>query len=57
MVRDYEEVGVLTLDKVPNIRTPVLLVYSASSAFLGTYRYLQEHLPGSGRPISQVGAP
>ncbi len=45
VIEDYEEVDGFTLDRVEEIRTPTLLVYGESSAFLVTYRYLSEHLP------------
>jgi pimeloyl-ACP methyl ester carboxylesterase len=45
VARDYEQVGRLTLDKIPSIQSDVLLLYSEKSAFLGTYHYLAEHLP------------
>jgi pimeloyl-ACP methyl ester carboxylesterase len=42
---DYSLVGSLTLDRIPEIRTPVHLIYNDSSAFEGTYDYLRAHLP------------
>jgi pimeloyl-ACP methyl ester carboxylesterase len=45
MVRDYEVVGDLTLENIPRITTPVLLIGGAGSAFLETYHYLRTHLP------------
>ncbi|MDE3077522.1 MAG: alpha/beta hydrolase [Chloroflexota bacterium] len=47
VVRDYEDVGELTLDNIPNIQTPVVLVYDAGSAFLTTHNYLAERLPSA----------
>jgi pimeloyl-ACP methyl ester carboxylesterase len=38
-------VGELTLDRIASIRTPVTLIYTYGSAFLGTYEYLRTHLP------------
>ena len=45
MIQDYGVVGALSLDRVPCIQTPVLLVYGADSVFLGTCEYLHTHLP------------
>jgi pimeloyl-ACP methyl ester carboxylesterase len=42
---DYEHVGSLTLEQIANLETPVILMYTAGSAFLGTHDYLLEHLP------------
>lgn len=42
---DYEEIGSLTLDQIPSIRTPVLLMYAEGASFLGTHDYLYAHLP------------
>jgi len=42
---EYEEIGSLTLERIPAISTPVILMYAAQSAFLGTHDYLLEHLP------------
>jgi pimeloyl-ACP methyl ester carboxylesterase len=47
MPQDYEQVGALTLDSIAQIRPPVVLVYGEGSAFLGTHRYLSDHLPDS----------
>ncbi len=44
MVRDYEEVGELTLANIPRIDPEILLIYGHGSAFLGTYEYLRMHL-------------
>jgi pimeloyl-ACP methyl ester carboxylesterase len=58
MVKDYEVVGDLTLDALSRIQTPVQLIYGQSSAFLGTYRYLIEHLTnvtGTLLPVSKWG--
>jgi pimeloyl-ACP methyl ester carboxylesterase len=45
MVRDYEVVGELSLENIPRIKTPVLLVYGEGSAYRGTYEFLRTHLP------------
>jgi pimeloyl-ACP methyl ester carboxylesterase len=44
MPRDYEQVGALSLDNIPRIKAPVVLVYGERSAFLGAYHYLRDHL-------------
>jgi pimeloyl-ACP methyl ester carboxylesterase len=44
---EYEEVGSLTLDRIPEIQTPVLLMYADGAAFLGTHEYLAAHLPNA----------
>ena len=45
MARDYENVGALSLENIPRIQAPVVLVYGERSAFLGAYHYLRDHLP------------
>jgi pimeloyl-ACP methyl ester carboxylesterase len=47
MPRDYEQVGALSLDNIPRIRVPVVLVYGERSAFLGAYNYLRDNLPNA----------
>ncbi len=42
---DYRQIGSLSLDRVPEISTPVTLMYAERSAFLDTFHYLNEHLP------------
>jgi pimeloyl-ACP methyl ester carboxylesterase len=42
---DYRAVGTLTLERISSIRTPVVLMYSEQSAFLGTFEFLESHLP------------
>lgn len=42
---DSQRVGSLPVEAFSAINTPVTLVYSRSSAFLGTHRYLAERLP------------
>ena len=44
---EYEEVGSLTLDRIADIQTPVLLMYADGAAFLGTHEYLAAHLPNA----------
>jgi pimeloyl-ACP methyl ester carboxylesterase len=42
---DYRQVGSLTLERVADIQTPVVLMYAEQSAFVDTFDYLREHLP------------
>src|SRR4051794_21622592 len=42
---DYRRVGSLPLERIPEIRTPVVLMYQERSAFLDTFEYLRTHLP------------
>lgn len=44
---DYEHVGSLPLERVPAIETPVTLLFTEGSAFMGTHDYLAEHLPSA----------
>jgi pimeloyl-ACP methyl ester carboxylesterase len=50
VAEDSQRVGQLTLGRIPEIRTPVTLLYSESSAFLGTFERLRAALPDV-RPI------
>lgn len=50
LAADTMHVGSLNVDRIPTITTPVVLIYSEGSAFLGTYDYLRCHLPNV-RPI------
>lgn len=45
IARDYEVVGELTLESIPRIQPPVVLVFCERSAFMGTFEYLRDHLP------------
>jgi pimeloyl-ACP methyl ester carboxylesterase len=45
LVTDYAQVGELTLENIPRIRTPVHLIYGERSAFLGSYETLRARLP------------
>ena len=45
--QDYREVGSLTLERIGSIDTPVLLLYTERSAFIGTFEHLAEHLPNA----------
>jgi pimeloyl-ACP methyl ester carboxylesterase len=47
VAEDYEVVGELTLENIACIETPVVLIYGEASAFLGTCRYLQDHVPNA----------
>jgi pimeloyl-ACP methyl ester carboxylesterase len=42
---DYRRVGSLPLERIAEIRTPVVLMYQERSAFLDTFEYLRTHLP------------
>lgn len=42
---DYRRVGTLPLERIPTIRTPVVLMYAERSAFIDTFEYLRAHLP------------
>jgi len=44
---DYRRVGTLTLDRIPSIETPVVLMCAEHSAFLETFDYLRLHLPNA----------
>jgi len=45
IARDYERVGSLPLEAVPEIETPVTLVWTDGSAFMGTHDFLVDALP------------
>jgi pimeloyl-ACP methyl ester carboxylesterase len=47
---DYRNLSGLTLEKIDQIQTPILLVYGENSVFLDTFEYLRNHLPNC-RPI------
>ena len=42
---DYRHVGSLTLDRIAQVETPVVLMCAEHSAFQDTFDYLREHLP------------
>ena len=44
---DYEVVGSLPLERLPSIETPVTLVFTEGSAFMGTHDHLARHLPNA----------
>jgi len=45
MVTESELIGGLPVEAIPEIRVPVTLVYCESSALLGTFDHLRQHLP------------
>jgi pimeloyl-ACP methyl ester carboxylesterase len=45
--QDYRQIGTLTLDRVASIQTPVVLIYTERSAFIGTFEFLCEQLPNA----------
>lgn len=45
MVKDYEKVAGMTLDKVEAISCPALALYGEKSHFRITYEYLRDHVP------------
>jgi pimeloyl-ACP methyl ester carboxylesterase len=42
---DYRRVGTLPLERLSDIRTPVILLYAECSPFLDTFEHLRAHLP------------
>jgi pimeloyl-ACP methyl ester carboxylesterase len=54
LLKDYEEVGAMTLEAVRTIRTPTLLVYGHNSHFISSYDYLHTALPNC-RPVLLPG--
>jgi pimeloyl-ACP methyl ester carboxylesterase len=47
LLADYEVPGELTLDAIPHITTPTLLMYGDRSHFLGSYEHLRQTLPNA----------
>ncbi|MGD1057746.1 MAG: alpha/beta hydrolase [Solirubrobacteraceae bacterium] len=47
LAEDYRDVGELTLERIGSIQTPVVLMYTESSAFIDTFEFLKEHLPNA----------
>ena len=45
IIKDYEKVAGMTLDKVETISRPTLALYGENSHFLITYEYMRDHLP------------
>ncbi|HQZ88504.1 MAG TPA: alpha/beta hydrolase, partial [Thermomicrobiales bacterium] len=45
MAEETMQIGSLSLDRIAEITTPVVQIFSDRSAFLGTYTYLRDHLP------------
>jgi pimeloyl-ACP methyl ester carboxylesterase len=44
---DYRRIGTLTLERLAEIQTPVVLIYAEHSAFVDTFDYLRAHLPNA----------
>jgi pimeloyl-ACP methyl ester carboxylesterase len=42
---DYRRIGSLTVDRLPTIETPVVLMYTEHSAFIDTFDFLLDRLP------------
>jgi pimeloyl-ACP methyl ester carboxylesterase len=42
---DYRRIGSLTLERLPSLETPVVLMYTEQSAFIDTFEYLLDRLP------------
>jgi pimeloyl-ACP methyl ester carboxylesterase len=42
---EYRRIGSLTLDRIPTIETPVVLMYTEHSAFIDTFEMLRDRLP------------
>jgi pimeloyl-ACP methyl ester carboxylesterase len=47
LVEDYERVGSLPLERIPDIDVPVTLMFTEGSAFGTTHDYLAAHLPAA----------
>jgi pimeloyl-ACP methyl ester carboxylesterase len=45
LVADYEQVGSLPLEQLARIETPVTLMFTDGSSFMGTHDHLAAHLP------------
>ena len=54
LMKDYEEVGAMTLEAVSTIRTPTLLVYGRDSHFISSYEFLHKALPNC-KPVLLPG--
>jgi pimeloyl-ACP methyl ester carboxylesterase len=55
---EYRQVGSLTLDRIGDITTPVVLMYTEASAFIDTFELLRDRLPDAQEvllPRSQYG--
>lgn len=55
IVKDYEKVAGMTLDKVESIQRPVLALYGDNSHFLITYEYLRDHVPACASKVIPDG--
>jgi pimeloyl-ACP methyl ester carboxylesterase len=47
IVKDYEDVGGMTLERIREIQTAALVLYGNKSHFMGTYNFLREALPNA----------
>ncbi len=45
--RDYCEIAGMTLEKIPEVKHPTLVLYGADSVFIDTFEYLRDHLPNA----------
>ena len=54
LVEEYQDTAGMTLETIPSITHPVLLVYGEKSTYLGTYDVLKETLPNC-RPVLLEG--
>lgn len=54
LLKDYEQVGALTLDAVRTIQTPTLLIYGRDSHFIDSYDFLRAALPNC-KPVLLPG--
>jgi pimeloyl-ACP methyl ester carboxylesterase len=44
---DYRRIGSLSVERLPEIQTPVVLMYTEHSAFIDTFEHLQDVLPNT----------
>ena len=55
LVKDYEKVAGMTLDKVESISRPILALYGADSHFLITHKYLRDNVANCKTVLLQGG--
>ena len=55
VVRDYEKVAGMTIDKIRKISCPILALYGKESHFLVTYRFLRDHVANCKTLLLQEG--
>jgi len=55
IVKDYEKVAGMTLEKVEKLSRPMLALYGEKSHFLITYEYLRDHVPNCKAVLIQGG--